>query len=644
MSDHNSDLASIFSQKYHLPDDTVFYSIFPDFSLTSGTGSTTADLLHNLHLQILQTITLYTDPYIFQHEPFTISVAPSPIPHLAGHLRFGDNLEDEWFVAFLLFTVSQRFPNLSIAIHDSDGQFLLIETAFHLPGWVNPDTSTNRVFLRRGRLYILPPTHLPGTPSLTAALKFLSENDNNPDVIRATPDSVQAHLEQKFNEYPEKAERNMHKVRVRVPVRVAWVLKNEPCLISLAVEGFYDRDVDSMKFADRMEVFLPNGKEEELVQVFVKMSRTMYAQLMQQTFRPPKRYPAMPLSSDLEGYKEAELGMKIACGFEMMYQMRKRQGEEGKGSNWDVFRENLEKCGYFDGLLPGSAEYKRRMEKAEEYYKNSISHHRASEMINAPVRRIDEILSLPHSLDDFKGGELPPSDDDSWLYYGEKELDAALEERQKEMESFDSKRKLKQKAKEEVDAGPSDYDLGEIANSMQEFVQKMSSYEGAEVPGKRGMKDVDFDVDSFMKDLQSVMRHPGFEGRANDSDLQEGSSDDMDFDDSDDDSNMSEPAEDNEERGGTFMESYSDVLNKELKATTLGQSFVRPDEGPLKKDEGTSKASEDMQEEFKPVDVDFNLVKNLLESFSSQQGLPGPASNLLGLMGLQLPEDGKKGK
>ncbi|KAI3892150.1 hypothetical protein MKW92_050206 [Papaver armeniacum] len=43
-------------------------------------------------------------------------------------------------------------------------------------------------------------------------------------------------------------------------------------------------------------------------------------------------------------------------------------------------------------------------------------------------------------------------------------------------------------------------------------------------------------------------------------------------------------------------------------------------------------------EELTPVDVDVNLVKSLLNSFSSQQGLPGPASNLLGLTGLQLPQ------
>lgn len=51
-----------------------------------------------------------------------------------------------------------------------------------------------------------------------------------------------------------------------------------------------------------------------------------------------------------------------------------------------------------------------------------------------------------------------------------------------------------------------------------------------------------------------------------------------------------------------------------------------------------------MDGDFSPVDVDFNLVKNFLDSFSSQQGLPGPASNLLGLMGVQFPQDANKGK
>lgn len=143
--------------------------------------------------------------------------------------------------------------------------------------------------------------------------------------------------------------------------------------------GFYDRDIDTMKDAANMEKFLPKGREEELVLVSVKMSRAMYAQLLQQKFQAPKCYPMPPIPprTDQITYMEAELGMKIACGFEMMYQHRKREGEEGKGSTWEAFKESLERSGYFQGLLPGSKEYKRLMEKAEEYYRKSTLHCRA---------------------------------------------------------------------------------------------------------------------------------------------------------------------------------------------------------------------------------------------------------------------------
>ena len=49
---------------------------------------------------------------------------------------------------------------------------------------------------------------------------------------------------------------------------------------------------------------------------------------------------------------------------------------------------------------------------------------------------------------------------------------------------------------------------------------------------------------------------------------------------------------------------------------------------------------EDM-EELPPVNIDINLLQNLLQSYSSQHGLPGPASNLLGAMGVELPDDHK---
>lgn len=45
----------------------------------------------------------------------------------------------------------------------------------------------------------------------------------------------------------------------------------------------------------------------------------------------------------------------------------------------------------------------------------------------------------------------------------------------------------------------------------------------------RNEEAVDFDVDRFMKDMESVMKFPGSEETGSDEDIEEGSSSDMDF-------------------------------------------------------------------------------------------------------------------
>lgn len=459
-------------------------------------------------------------------------------------------------------------------------------------------------------------------------------------------ESVQLAVKKKISDYPGRAESNMHRARVRIPVTVAQVLKHEPCLISLAVEGFYDRDIDTMKFAAKMEKFLERGREEELVCMSVKMSKAMFAQLMQQNFQAPKCYP-MPNRTNASVHSEAELGMKIACGFEMIYQLRRQEGSGGK--TWSAFKESLESSGYFEGLLPGSKEYGRLMQNAEEYYRNSELFARASNMMSAPVRRIDEILASPYSVEDFEGPVVPP-DDDSWLYNGDDELNAALLERQKEMEISNSKLNKKQKSKDEQ-AGPSsscsmdESDLGDVSKSMQKFVKKLSSYQGVEVSNnKRESEDVNIDVDRFIKEMESVMSQHASIETSTDVDIEDESSSDLDFDESEDDESDGATDANNVDGENTFMESYSDALNEELKGSTLKKSFYRASGEVSQKDEGTSNATDPMEEDFTPVDVDVNLVKSFLDSFSSQEGLPGPASNLLGLMGIKLSRDDDKSK
>lgn len=60
-----------------------------------------------------------------------------------------------------------------------------------------------------------------------------------------------------------------------------------------------------------------------------------------------------------------------------------------------------------------------------------------------------------------------------------------------EMESYDLKQKKKHKLKEHQEGDSAsgnnldEYDLGGIAKSMQSFIEKISSYKGAEVPEDR---------------------------------------------------------------------------------------------------------------------------------------------------------------
>lgn len=114
--------------------------------------------------------------------------------------------------------------------------------------------------------------------------------------------------------------------------------------------------------------------------------------------------------------------------------------------------------------------------------------------MQAPIKRVKEILSLPHSAADFTGSPLPESDSDAWLYDGEGDLANAINERQAEIDAHESRRAMRpnQAGSAEVGdgepqpAGAADeplYDPQELIQGIQSFMSKISSYEGAEFPG-----------------------------------------------------------------------------------------------------------------------------------------------------------------
>ena len=64
---------------------------------------------------------------------------------LQGRTNYGDSVEDEWLIVYMLRWLSRQHRDIWIRVVDTDGQFLLIEAANHLPRWLNPEVANFRV-------------------------------------------------------------------------------------------------------------------------------------------------------------------------------------------------------------------------------------------------------------------------------------------------------------------------------------------------------------------------------------------------------------------------------------------------------------------------------------------------------------------
>lgn len=85
------------------------------------------------------------------------------------------------------------------------------------------------------------------------------------------------------------------------------------------------------------------------------------------------------------------------------------------------------------------------------------------------------------------------------------------------------------------------------------------------------------------------------------------------------------PDKDEDNFDDLTMDEYMEHMDRELASFKVGHDFERL-------------PGSDDDEEYRPVDVEYNLIKNMLASFDSQGGMPGAASNLMGRMGARIPD------
>ncbi|KAG8435165.1 hypothetical protein GDO86_013203 [Hymenochirus boettgeri] len=419
-------------------------------------------------------------PYIWQDQPFNLRYKPRKgdrPAHIGGMTRVGDNIEDEWFIVYLVQQITKEYPELAASVEDNDGEFLLIEAADFLPKWLKPENSANRVFFYRGKLCIIPVLQDDGdlidpanSMSISQALELLYAH---PDGFLAS-NAISKAVQRRITGYPEKTIESLHRAHCYVPAGIAVILKERPHLVSAGVQAFYLRDPIDLKACRTFCYFLP----ETRVLTSVTFTKCLYAQLSQQKFHPDKRSGYTLPALLHPQYKAHDLGMKLAHGFEILCSKCTRSLDDAtisplQTSLWTGFLNALKKKDFFKGEIEGSARYSELLKNAEIYFLQSVIRPESS-LAKSPAEEVLRLLNtLSINVEELKHEEanLPPDEDDSWLDLSPERLEQILQEAAGPKEYIPTSSENEQK-----------YDLSDVTESMKAFISKVSSHEGAELP------------------------------------------------------------------------------------------------------------------------------------------------------------------
>ena len=148
----------------HLPDDCIEYTIYILDNISND--SKIREILREVQSAATKLIKTLLKGFIWQRQEFglqlvrengkvltqlastrqpCLTLSLQGTSYLQGRTNFGDSVEDEWLIVYLLRRLSVQYPDIWITAVDTDGQFLLIEAANALPKWLNPEIADNRV-------------------------------------------------------------------------------------------------------------------------------------------------------------------------------------------------------------------------------------------------------------------------------------------------------------------------------------------------------------------------------------------------------------------------------------------------------------------------------------------------------------------
>ncbi|EPE03671.1 sgt1-like protein [Ophiostoma piceae UAMH 11346] len=679
-----------------MPEDAAEYMLFvvDDGHAKTSTASSRAaasrprarlDQIRKAALKLSEDL---TKEYIWQRDSFNLEVVSrKSLLYLRGLTSYGDCVEDEWLVVYMLRELSKSFPDVWVRIGDSDGEFLLVEAAKAVPRWLNPEMDANRVWIHGGKLKIIP---------LEATTKPSVELADAVQVIRTVPNSLvhtpalEKEAFYRLNKYPKHVSSSIYHTRLILPRKIAFVLHDRPRAIAPAVEAFVARDPISTK-----KIFGPTTTNTEsdksstpcqhqlqfpptdLVVISTKFTRVLYAQIRGQRFTPPNGWPAAfsafcekALLSDTENSEP------------------KQKGKE-KAASPDEQTPDLEK-------LKVMVELSMKLTCGFELMASTVDTSN-----NRIVREVGLVLE---DLADDEGAatELPSDneiqawkdfdreDDDSWLNIDFDDFERELDSGRNEVGQTRSATKgggptaesatPKQSGPVDVGAGFGDAgvqtDLRRIVSQFQAFLNdKDAGIEGAEFDemdeddedddddeyededdsDEDNGDGIDFDEDEFNRLMREMMGLPPADNApqvANKTTTPtttsaaektaesktSGLAGDDDADDVEGILNLAAQFEAELKGHGALKVNPPKSKGKDTSST---KEIAVGEQGrsALTHSSMAAEVDSDSDDDDGEVDVDFNLAKNLLESFKGQEGMAGPAGNILSMLGMTLPRD-----
>ena len=587
-----------------LPEDCVEYAIYIlDSKLTDLEGR---EQLRQIQSAAIKLSNELLEGFIWQRESFKLSLErEEDRSFLRGRTNYGDSVEDEWLIVYILRELSKQFPKIWIRITDSDGQFLLIEAANALPRWLNPEIADFRVWLNNEKLSIIPLEKTfeqtfeakPGSLTLKEALNVI---ENQTSKLLHLP-AVEAEAFYRLQRFPEQISDSLHHALLTIPRKLAYILHEDAAYISTAVEAFYLRDpiaLRPLQVSNHIGLHFP---PTDMVTVSVKFTKVGYAQLKSQQFAAPATWvDYASANTEAKSQDRAEMGMKASCGFEML--MCDPQNQDKKAVR--EISMLLEDIRSGEDELPNDAE------------------------INTWETREDDESWLDINFEDFEkelGGKRKPGAPRGNEGFGDKSAQENLRKMVARFEDFLNDDAAGADGAEFLD----DMDKDDDGEDSQDYDNSDDESEDGEIG---------FDEDAFAKMMREMMGMPPI---ADDSEAVPQISLDEDdgvsrvSSDEGDEKGVHQAMQDIEkelrEAGALNLNPKQEAANPELHRRAIERGSSSGQSKPLIEAED---ASED-----EDADIDVNLAKNLLESFKSQGGASGPGGNLMNLMGMRLPRD-----